>query len=124
MLSLVFCIFFQLTIHAQTSKSEKQLRQEILQKAKQTSEYKDIYTQIRTLQTNVSLAKEGLISKLQLLNHYNNGLGQSMGKAKDFKSLNKIVADKSNSFLTMRLYQIAAKVALENAAEKDNSVNR
>ncbi|MGM9478653.1 hypothetical protein ACS5PU_19675 [Pedobacter sp. GSP4] len=124
MLSLLICLCFQCVVKAQSSKSEEQLRQEILLQAKKTQEYKDVYLQIRTLENNINLAKKGTINKTQLLNHYNNNLGRSMGRAKDFNRLSKLVTNKSKSFLQMRLYQIAAKIALEEAAEKDNSINR
>lgn len=124
MLSLLICLCFQCIVKAQSSKSEEQLRQEILLKAKKTQEYKDVYLQIRTLENNINLAKKATINKTQLLNQYNNNLGRSMAKAKDFNGLSRLVTNKSKPFLQMPLYQIAAKVALEEAAEKDNSINR
>lgn len=92
--------------------------QSVLEKSIQSTDYKKALTNLSELKANVDLAKEGLISKTDVVNQYNETIGKTTGKVKDFADVEDFIIRNSEAYVRAMLYRASATLALERAAEE------
>ncbi|MBS9774955.1 MAG: hypothetical protein KGV59_07375 [Tenacibaculum sp.] len=98
--------------------SKLKLEQEALNKAYENSGYKKAVKQVISLNTNIKLAKEGLIDKNKVVKQYNDVLGKTAGIAKNLDDIEKGVVKNSGAYIKMMFNKAVATAALEEATQK------
>ncbi|MBX3241024.1 MAG: hypothetical protein KIT80_16075 [Chitinophagaceae bacterium] len=73
---------------------------------------------VSELQTNIDLAKQGILSKTDVLKQYNEGVGKTIGHVKTLEQAEQKLIDKGDAYIKMMLLKSAANLALEDAAKK------
>lgn len=76
------------------------------------------FVNIKELAINIDLAKEGLLSKSDVLKQYNNSLGKTTGAVKTLDEAEKALTKNAEAYIKFTLLKAAAQVALEEAAKK------
>lgn len=82
------------------------------------NDYKTAVKNISELKTNIDLARDGLISKRDVVNQYNKAIGDVTGKLNTFSQVEKFITDNSDAYIKAMLLRSAATLALERAAEE------
>ena len=70
------------------------------------------------LRINVKLAKDGFISKKDVVKEYNDTLGKTIGQVKTLDQVEQSLTKNADAYIQMMLYKAAATSALTQAAEK------
>jgi len=110
-----------ITSYAQKlSKNEDELKKEYLERAHKSYEYKKAFEDVNEVKINVKLAKDGTLSSAQVINQYNNLLASHLGPRKTLKGVEDVINKKGDAYIQYTLLRCAAKLALEDAAEKSN----
>lgn len=89
-----------------------------LNKALESTDYKNTVSNIKELTINLDLAKSGLISKEGFLKQYNETIGKTTGRVNSLKEAEKELGENADAYVKMMLYKAAAHLALEEAAKK------
>lgn len=76
------------------------------------------FVNIKELSINIDLAKEGLLSKSDVLKQYNDSLGKTTGAVKTLDEAEKALTKNAAAYIKFTLLKAAAQVALEEAAKK------
>lgn len=92
--------------------------QSVLSGAFAGNDYKKAVQNISDLRINIDLAREGLISKRDVVNQYNKAIGDVTGKLNTFAEVEKFITDNSDAYIKAMLLRSAATLALERAAEE------
>lgn len=92
--------------------------QELLNKAFKDNSYKDAIRNVNELTINIDLAKKGYLDKKEVLNQYNQTLGQTIGETKSLEEAERLLIKNGDAYIKMTLYKAAANLALNEAAEK------
>lgn len=100
------------------SKSINDLKtaQDSLNMALASAEYKKAVTDVNELRINIDLAKQGFISKTDVVNEYNKTLGDSLGKVTSLDVAEKMLVKNGEAYIQMTLLKAAANISLERAA--------
>lgn len=91
---------------------------ETLNKAIQSTEYKDAVKDIQELTTNIDLARQGFLKKEDVLKQYNETLGKSLGQVSSLDEAEKAMIERGSAYIQITLAKAAAQLALEDAAKK------
>lgn len=89
-----------------------------LNKALGSSEATNAAKQFNELKINIGLAKEGTLSKKEVLKQYNETLGKTMGHANNLKEAENKLIKEGPAYIQMTLNKAAAQIALQDAAKK------
>jgi hypothetical protein len=73
---------------------------------------------IESLRTNIELAKEGLLSKKDVVNEYNESIGKTTGTVKSLDEAEKELTENGEAYIKMMFLKAAANLALEQAIKK------
>jgi hypothetical protein len=94
------------------------LSAETLNKAFEEGSVKEATKNVEELTINVGLAKDGFLSKEQVVKQYNETMGKTTGLVSTLNEVeNKLVKD-GDAYVKMTLYKAAANLALEEAAKQ------
>lgn len=91
---------------------------ELLNKALDSTEYKNAVQNVNELRINIDLAKQGLISKEGVLKQYNESIGKTTGQVHSLDEAEQALTRNGEAYVKMMLYKAAANLALEDAAKK------
>ncbi len=91
---------------------------ELLNKALDSTEYKNAVQNVNELRINIDLAKQGLISKEGVLKQYNESIGKTTGQVKSLDEAEQALTRNGEAYVKMMLFKAAANLALEDAAKK------
>jgi hypothetical protein len=80
--------------------------------------YVDASTEVSTLRNEIELAKQGLISKTDVVKHYNESIGKTTGQVKNLDQAEKELAKNAEAYIQFTLLKAAANIALAKAAEQ------
>lgn len=83
-----------------------------------SSEYGKALKDVGSLGTSISEFKSGIISRQELLNRYNETIGQTAGKLNSVVEVEKFYKDKSADFIQATFLRAQAQAALQLSAEK------
>jgi hypothetical protein len=89
---------------------------------KSGSAYENATAQVSKLTEDVKLAKEGLISKNEVLKEYNDTMGKTTGKLTDFDQVEKKIVDHGAAFIHLMFLKAEATNAYALAAEAARKV--
>jgi hypothetical protein len=81
-------------------------------------EYKTAVSNVSELTENVKLAKEGFISKSEVVKEYNDTLGKTMGAVTSLDEVEKKLVSGAPDYIKMMLLKAAAQSALKEASDK------
>jgi hypothetical protein len=73
---------------------------------------------VKEITTNIELAKQGFLSKTDVLKQYNDTLGETIGKANSLDEAERLLVKNGDAYIKMTLYKSAANLAFAKAAEK------
>ena len=104
-----------------TTDAQKRLN-EVLEGAK--SAYVKAVIQVSDLRQAFQQAENGIISKETALKLYNETLGKTLGKTKDFEEAEKSFIANAGNYIKYTLLKAAANVALGKAAEQAFEIER
>jgi hypothetical protein len=96
---------------------------EAMNKAYESTSFKNVLQDLLTLRSYVELAKKGLIDKEVALAKYNNTLGKSYKTTNDLNEVEQILIEKAPAYIQSMLYKAAATAATAQAA-KDLAENQ
>lgn len=91
--------------------------QEALNQAFESTDYKKAVKNVLSLQTNIELAKDGMMDAADVVDQYNKSMGKAVGTAKDLNEVEQLLVKNSNNYIQMMLYKAAANLALDKAAQ-------
>jgi len=80
--------------------------------------YGEAVKNVAELTENVKLAKEGFISKSEVVKEYNDTLGKTMGSVKTLDEVEQKLVSGGAAYVKMMLYKAAAQTALKEASDK------
>ena len=80
--------------------------------------YVEAYTIIHTLKNEVELAKQGTISKSGVVNHYNQTVGETMGRKSTLEAVDKRLQEAGDGYIDFMFKKECARIATQKAAEK------
>lgn len=83
-----------------------------------SGDYKNAVKNISELRVNIDLARQGLLSKEQVLKQYNETIGKTTGTVKSLDAAEQALAANAEAYVKMTLYKAAAQKALDEAANK------
>lgn len=89
-----------------------------MNKAIQDTSYKDAVKNVNEMRINIGLAKQGFLDKTKVLKLYNEGLGETIGKANSLNEAEQLLIENGDAYIQMTLLKAAANAALEEAAGK------
>jgi hypothetical protein len=89
-----------------------------LNKALGSNDVTNAAKQFNELKINIGLAKDGTLSKKEVLKQYNETLGKTMGHAKDLNEADEKMIKNGAAYIDMTLNKAAAQIALQDAAKK------
>lgn len=92
--------------------------QKTLSSALATTDYTNAVKNVNELAINIDLAKQGLLSKTEVLKEYNDTIGKTTGQVQSLDDAEKALTKNADSYVQMMLYKAAANLALEDAAKK------
>lgn len=87
-----------------------------LNKALEGTEYRKAISSVFELTENIKLAKEGFISKKEVLKEYNDTLGKTLGHADNLNKAEKLLIEKGPAYIKMTQLKAAAQIALVESA--------
>lgn len=82
------------------------------------SSYSKAVSDVFELTENIKLAKQGFISKNDVVKEYNDTLGKTMGSVNSLALAEKKLTDGADDYIKMMLYKAAAQTALKEASDK------
>lgn len=82
------------------------------------SGYQDAVKNVESLRINLELARDGVISKKQVIDEYNKSIGQVTGEIKSMHQAEQFITNSSEAYIKAMLLRQAATLALEDAAKK------
>ena len=84
------------------------------------STYTDAVKTVSELRTKVDLAKQGIITKKEVVEQYNEKLGNALGTAKTFNEVEDIMSDekRTSAYVKTMLLRASAQEAFAQAAKK------
>ena len=82
------------------------------------SGYQDAVKNVESLRINLELARDGVISKKQVIDEYNKSIGQVTGEIKSMYEAEQFITNSSEAYIKAMLLRQAATLALEDAAKK------
>lgn len=92
-------------------------KQKVINEAFKESAVKDAFENVEKVGVAFNLAKQGVISKTEALNVYNESLGDTLGKATSLEEAERLYAANSENYIKATLFRAAAQKALANAAD-------
>ena len=96
----------------------------ILGKAFESTDYTNAVKNVSMLRAEINLAKEGLLNKAKVVDHYNETLGGAIGKVSSLEQAEDMLNKKAEAYIKMTLMKAAANMALEEAAKKAMEIER
>ena len=96
------------------SMKESQL---LLNKAFESTDYGNAIKDVLSLETNIDLAKKGMIDAKDVVEQYNESLGKATGSVKDLNEVEQSMIANADKYIQMMLYKSAANLALDEAAK-------
>ncbi len=96
----------------------------MLNKAIESTDFSRAIVNVNELKINIDLAKRGLIDKMDVLEHYNNTIGNTTGQVKSLDEAEKALARNAKNYVQMTIYKTAANLALQEAATKAMEVEK
>lgn len=91
--------------------------QESLSKAMEATEYTSAVKSVHELRTNLDLAKDGMLSKKDVVDQYNDSMGRTVGQVKTLAEVEASLVNNADRYVQMMLYKAAATQALEEASK-------
>jgi len=82
------------------------------------SSYATAVSNVAELTKNIQLAKDGFISKTEVVKEYNETLGKTMGAVKSLDEVERKLIAGGQDYIKMMLYKAAAQTALKEASDK------
>ena len=82
------------------------------------STYVESVKLVAELKANINLAKEGFISKKDVVKQYNDTIGETTGKVKSLDEAEKEIVKNADAYIQFTLLKAAANKAFEKSAEK------
>lgn len=82
------------------------------------SSVKEAYSNFNSLKINIDLAKEGVLSKKEVVEQYNETLSDTMGTLQSFEEVEKRITDAGPAYIKMMALRAAANLALDKSAEE------
>lgn len=112
--------FFSSLVRGRPAMDEFIVRQRLLNEEVKSGSgtYTDAIRQFKELQINVELAKNGLISKKDVVDQYNETIGATVGQVKTLDEVEQSLVKNGDAYIRMMLLKAAANLALEDAAKK------
>jgi len=83
-----------------------------------SAEYVKASTEVNTLKQNIEAAKQGFISKEDVVKQYNDTIGKTTGEVKSLDQAEKELAKNADAYIKFTLLKAAANIALQKAAEE------
>lgn len=77
----------------------------------------DAISNVNELTINIGLAKDGFLSKEQVVKQYNETIGKTTGLVSSLDEAERELVKNGDAYIKMTLYKAAAQIALEKAAE-------
>lgn len=110
--------FFQKLIKGKDTFDRAAEQQKILNEAIRDSNgaYATAIKQVQELRTNVDLAKNGFLSKTEVVKQYNDTIGKAAGDVKTLDEVEQSLVKNGDRYIQMMLYKAAAQTAFEKAA--------
>lgn len=81
------------------------------------TEVQNAITDISRLRIDVDLAKQGFLSKKDVLIEYNETIGKTTGELKSLSEVEDFLVQGGDAYIRMTLYKAAANIALQEAAK-------
>lgn len=91
---------------------------EAFNKAIESTDYSKAISQVNELEANINAAKEGLLSKEEVLKTYNEGIGKTAGSLETFNELEKWQMDNADKYIQYMFKKAEAQALLQLAVEK------
>ncbi len=85
-----------------------------------SSEYKKATSDVTALGTSLEEFKQGTISKKELVDRFNESIGQTVGKLKSAEEIEQFYIEKSAAYIQATLLRAQAQAALSIATEKNS----
>ena len=79
--------------------------------------YVKAYTQIAELRSDVNLVKQNLLTKKEVVQHYNETVGGTMGHLSTFEAVDKRLIKAGDEYVQFMFKKECARIANEKAAE-------
>lgn len=92
-------------------------RQKILNEALKSTDYKNAIQNIFELRSEIKLAKDGFISKEDVVNHYNETIGKTTGLVDNLDQAERGLNANAENYIKYTFLKAAANLALQDAAE-------
>lgn len=92
--------------------------QEHLNKAIESTDYKNAIIQVEDMRIKFDLAKKGAMDKEKVLKLYNDTLGKTTGEATSLNQAEELLAKNADNYIKATLYKATANLALEEASKK------
>lgn len=105
-------------INGKETISQATLSINTLNKALGSSDVTNAAKQFNELKINIGLAKDGILSKKEVLKQYNETLGKTMGHANNINEADNKMVKEGPAYIQMTLNKAAAQIALQDAAKK------
>jgi len=94
------------------------------QEAYEDSGVKEAIANVNELAINIDLAKNGFLSKEQVVKQYNDTIGKTTGLVSTLDEAEQGLVRNGDAYIKMTLYKAAANIALEEAAKKTLEAER
>ncbi len=107
-----------------TTDKYKEALKEVNKEAYASKGVQEAVANVNSLTNEIRLAKEGFLSKDQVVNHYNETIGKTTGLVKSIEEAEKALIQNADAYIKMTLYKAAANIALEEAAKKQLEAER
>lgn len=112
-----------LTVYTQYSQRAKKETEDTTESVKKQNEefaksrFTDASEKLQSLTNNIQLAKQGLLSKTDVLKQYNEGLGKTIGQVNSLDEAEQKLVDHGPAYLKLIQLKANADIAAKKAAE-------
>lgn len=96
--------------------------QEAFNEAVTGDEFKDAIRDVIEIRSAMKLYQEGVTTSTDVLNRYNETIGQTVGEAKNLADVEKFLSDNANAYIQFTLLKAAANIQLGKAAAAAASI--
>lgn len=97
---------------------EVKASQQSLNKAFESNSYTEAIKNVDQLRINIDLAKQGFLSKKDVVEEYNKTIGKTTGSVKTLDEAEQQLTKNGEAYVQMMLLKAAANLALDEAAKK------
>lgn len=105
---------------ASAAKPFKELKEanEALNTTMSQSKYTDTVAEVKTLKTEIQLAKDGFLDKNEVVEHYNETIGKTTGEVKTLNEAEQALNKNAEAYIRFTLLKAAANEVQQRAAKE------